>query len=437
MGAVIRVGRTAALATLVACGPKHTAPIGPPIAPPPPPDTARFCADGMDLHATLVLAASRTGGDLVLAGPTQRVQLPDGPLGPAIDRAAIQAGLVASEHDGARLLAPVAVRPGPAPAGMDAPTIGFALDRVPWVALAQILSQEGGRPVRLEGVPETTVSLVMRATTPGRALALTAAASGLELHDTGDAVVLRPGAAGAAGTPAPRGSGPWTLAAVVEGPHGAAWFQGPDGTARSIRLGELSPTLDVGRLRGIEGDAIHLQTDAGEDRSVRLCETVPRGTTAWATTTVSQALGDTPLLWPPVRGPLGGDPERVITLAWLDAGPRAEAIVEPGTRPGAPPDPVRIALPWAVEVLHGLVRADVDADGGDELIVLADWVTGVGPTGVVPFGGAVVLDTVGKRVEATVNDALGEARTAADVARILGVAAEAVPGAPIGRVAGH
>jgi hypothetical protein len=387
----------------------------------------------MDLHAALVLGAIQQRERLVLAGPSATVHPPDGPLGPAMDRVALEAGLVESRHADVRILAPREVAVGPVPVGMDG-VVGFGLDRVPWPTLAAILAKETGRPVRLEGVPPTTISIVIPQRQTGAVLALAAAASGLDVEERGDAVVLSPSAAGVIETPGPApGDGPWTLAAVLEGPQGGAWFQGPDGSGRSIRLGGFSPTLDIGRLRGIEGVTIVLQTDADETRRVALCGVLPRGTTPW----VALPSDEEGLIWPSLRGPLGGDPARDITLRWSGTGPRAEVIVGPELHPGADPEPVSIGLPWALEVLHGVVWADVDADGGEELVVLADWITGVGPRGVVPFGGAAVIDSVQGRVEVRVEDRLAGARDAEDVAEALGVQAAAVEGQPLGGAAGR
>lgn len=128
------------------------------------------------------------------------------------------------------------------------------------------------------------------------------------------------------------------------------------------------------------------------------------------------------LLWDTLEGPLGGGEPVALALAWRDGGPLVElrTTIEGETS--------TTALPWALEELAALVIADLDKDDGDELLILGDWITGMGPGGVVPFGAAVVLDRRGNEIVAEPAEKLDEARTAAEVTAALGIPAKAAPG---------
>lgn len=407
------------LLSALACGPK-----GPP---PPPPTPARFCADGLPLHTVLAMGALHAREDLVVAGPNPPVPLAGDTLEGAVAAALAQAEVSALQLPGGPRLV------GPAPARPEAVDLGerranLELVQVSLVELAQLLSSFSGRDISVEG-GDTPVTLVLQGATAGEALAAVVATAGLSVSVEGATVRLTvpPGAPPVA--PGTWGEA-WRYVAWTGGDRPEAWLVGPGGFPVAVR--------EKGRARIPAGDLTALSPEAATfsrwDRDptpVPLCGVVPRGEGLWTArgtperTESFKRLTPEDHLWSVLYGPLDGRQPREVALLFASGGPRAEArarILEDETT-GTP-------LPWAVERIAGVFIGDADGDGGEELLVVGDWITGVGPEGVVPFPATLVVDVGRDRLTVEARDDLASTRTAEALSAALGVAVAAAPGSP-------
>lgn len=89
----------------------------------------------------------------------------------------------------------------------------------------------------------------------------------------------------------------------------------------------------------------------------------------------------------PAAGPVG--PSADCAVAAVFRGPRREIglVLVCGdqlARAGA-------LHPWAGDEVGSVFLADADADGHNEVIVLASWMSGVGPEGAIPFQANAVM----------------------------------------------
>ena len=100
---------------------------------------------------------------------------------------------------------------------------------------------------------------------------------------------------------------------------------------------------------------------------------------------VTPHLAGAKLAHPAFRGPFGPSPQAIVAITTTADAPPADfgGLV-------VLPDGKVIKLPalhdhWSGWEVHAVLFEDVDGDGARELVVLADYVTMIGPEGAVPF----------------------------------------------------
>ena len=86
-----------------------------------------------------------------------------------------------------------------------------------------------------------------------------------------------------------------------------------------------------------------------------------------------------------------GSAERVIALTESDAGLRA-FLVDVSTIGGRREDLPPLHDTWSYQDIMEVLFEDVDGDGAPELLVIATYISGVGPNAAVPFPSVSVLD---------------------------------------------
>jgi hypothetical protein len=187
--------------------------------------------------------------------------------------------------------------------------------------------------------------------------------------------------------------------------------------------------MPVGMVESIGADAATFARDDHPPAVVGLCGVVPRGLGAWRAIPLPSMSQVFPrqvpedYLWTLLEGPLDGRDRAELALLFVGDGPRAEvrAALDRREARGTP-------LPWAVERIEGVFVADADADGGEELLVVGDWITGVGPQGVTPFPATIVVDVGPDGLTVAARDDLAQARTAEQLSAALGAPVRRAPG---------
>ena len=406
---------------LAACGPKK--PAGPPIP-------ARFCEQGMGLHGALALEATATRSDVVVVGPNPTVHPADGPLRPAIAAARDGAGM-SEVHlpGGGRLVSPGA----PAPVvdlDLGERRVNLELVHIELRELARLLAQVSGKQIVVEG-GEQRVTVVLHDVTAGAALARVAAAGQLQVRADGPVWRVTPGATSPEIERPDEAvwGAPFVLTALTGGDTPRAWVAGPSGFPVGLVAQARAP-MPVGIVTVIGAEAATFVRDDHPPTVLALCDVVPRGLGAWRAIPLPSMSQVFPrqvpddYLWTLLEGPLDGRDRAELALLFVAGGPRAEvrAALDRFEAKGTP-------LPWAVERVEAVFLADADADGGEELLVVGDWTTGVGPQGVVPFPATLVIDVGRDGLTVEARDDLTPARTAEALGAVLGAPVRLAPGA--------